>query len=237
MSTFLKICQNVSRECGVSGGQTVPTAVIGQSGELNLIVNHVIQSWTEIQDRHPNWRWMRAGFTVDTTTSDDSYAFGDCTDDITSSAITRFAHWRFNDYNDPPKSYLVSDGVNTQRWLLWESWDWFKRIYRIGTQNDGIPAHISIDPQNNLVLGPKPNGIFQISGDYQRGAQILAADDDTPDMPASFHDLIMYWAVRKYGTFKSSQELLNQAAIGIGTKLPQLEGDQLPEILLGAPMA
>lgn len=240
MSTYLVICQDLARECGVAGGASAspnPTAVTGQVGELKRVVNYVEQAWTEIQNRHPNWRWMRRAFTVTTSSGDDSYAFGDVTDVDASAVIDRFAHWRVTAPDDPPKSYLSSAGVATEQWLNWASWDWFKRIYRIGTQNNSEPAHIAIDPQNNLVLGPKPNGAYVITGDFQRGAQILAANGDTPDMPARYHDLIMYTAMKKYALFHGAPELLEAAKEGIRVYTPQLEKDQLPEIFLGQPMA
>ncbi len=59
MATYLKICQDVTRECGIAGGADTspkPTAVIGQSGELNRVVNWVSDAYTEIQS-DIKWRW------------------------------------------------------------------------------------------------------------------------------------------------------------------------------------
>lgn len=238
MSTFLQLCQATSLECGVAGGDTVPSAVTNQTGELDRIVSWVKNAWVEIQNRNnSNWRWMRVGFTVNTVADDDSYAYTDCTDALTSIAIARFKRWRFTDSHDPAKIYLTSSGVGTQTWLTYLDWDDFKAIYRIGTQNSGFPAHISIDPQNKLVLGPKPNGIYTVTGDFVRSAQVLAADATEPEMPSDFHNLIVYEAMQRYGYFESAPEVLSRGKELAGPLRRQLELDQLPMMRLRGPMA
>lgn len=233
---FLDLCQATARECKVAGGDTVPTAVTGQTGELDSIVNWVKDSWIEIQNR-PNWRWGRHGFTVNTVEDDDTYAYGDVTDTTTSAVITRLSHWRLNDPRDPPKIYLTSAGVGTQNWMIWVPWEDFKSVYRIGTQNSGYPAHIAIDPQNNIVIGPKPNGIYTITGDYQRSAQTLAADDDTPEMPSQYHMLIVYEAMQRYGYTESAPEVLARGEKYAGILMRQLQNNQLPGFRLAGPLA
>lgn len=237
MSTFLQISQGVCRECGIAGGDTVPSAVLSQTGELQRVVSWVIQAWREIQNRHNDWRWMRAGFTVDTASGDDSYAYGDCTDIITSAAITRFGRWLLNDPSDPPKRYLTASGVGVEGWLSYVDWNGFKSLYRIGTQTNSAPAWIAIDPQNNLVFGPKPDDIYTVSGDYQRSAQVLAADGDTPEMPEQFHDLIMYRAMEKYALYESANEVLIRAQHEANRMMRQLEANQLPAMFWPGPMA
>ena len=236
MSTFLAICKNTSRECRIAGGDSVPTAVTGQTGVLDQIVNHVIQSWTKIQEKYQDWRWMRAGFTLSATSGDGVYAYTDCTDIITSAAIARFSHWLLNDPEDQPKIYLTSDGVGTEGWLRWVEWNDFKRIYRVGTQSNAYPAHISVNPENNLVLGPVPNGTYTVSGDFQRGPQILAADADEPDMPARYHDLIMWEAVKRHSMLNNKPELLAQARSAAAPMMQALELNQRQPIKTAGPM-
>lgn len=238
MSTFLSLCQDLCRECDIASGEDAISAVANQSGELQRIVKWVANSYTELQNRHQGqWRWLRHGFTVDTTEDDDTYAYGDVTDTTTSAAITRFSRWYLEDCEDPPKIYLTSSGVGTQNWLIYTPWEWFKTIYRIGSQNSGYPAHITVDPQNNLVIGPKPNGVYTITGDYYRSAQVLAADDDEPEMPPQFHQLIVYMAMAKYGGFESAQEVIYRAQNEGGPLLRQLEANQLPPMRLAGPLA
>ena len=158
------------------------------------------------------------------------------TDTTTSSAITRLGRWWADDEDDPPKIYLTSSGVGTQAYLCYLPWDQFKALYRIGTQNSGTPAHISVDPQNNLVLGPKPNGIFTVTGDYQRSAQTLSADADEPEMPARFHKLPVYRAMEDYGFYESAPEVLARGQRKGAAMMRQLEADQLPPPKMPPPL-
>jgi len=235
MSTFLAGVQKLAREAGAAG---VPSTVVSQTGESKRLVDWYIDAYTEIQNRH-KWKWMRYGFTVDTTSGDDSYAYGDCTDLGTSAPITRFNDWRLNDDYDPPKIYLTSAGVGGERWLIYTAWDDFKRVYKIGAQsaNTGAPAHITVDPQNNIMLGPSPNGIYTLTGDYYRSDQVLAADADVPEMPTQFHNLIVYKALEKYARYEEAQLLFNMASVEVKRLTRQLERNQMAGFGASPPLA
>ena len=234
MATYLTGCQDLRRECEVGG--TGPSAVTGQTGILARLVAWYANAYKDIQRRHQNWRWMRVGFTLSTSSGDDSYAYTDCTDDLTSVAIARFSRWWADDVGDPWKIYLTSAGVSTERYLIFLQWNYFKQIYKIGSQTNGYPAHVSIDPQNNIRLGPKPDGTYTVSGDYQRGVQALAADGDTPDFPSDYHDLIVYYAMEKYGRNAIAPEALERALTEGGRLMRSLELNQLHAVELAGPL-
>lgn len=235
MSTFLQLFQDAHRECGASGAS--PSAVTGQTGELLRIVEYVKQAWVEIQNRHDNWRWMRAPFSLETTADDDEYASTDATDDLTTAAIDRFASWRVNEYDNPPYIHLKSAGVATQTWLTFIDWNSFKWVYRRNVQNTGYPTHVSIDPRDQLVLGLKPNDVYVVLGTYQRSPQTLAADGDIPEMPSQYHQLIVYRAMQKYGLFEAAPEVLARGKEEGRRMMRQLEANQLPDIATAGPLA
>ena len=91
MSTYLELCVHARRECRMAG--TGPTAVTGQVGELERLVNWVSQAYTEIQNREMNWRWMRAPWTYSATSGDPYFLGTEVTDSYTSSTVTRFSRW------------------------------------------------------------------------------------------------------------------------------------------------
>lgn len=239
MSTFLELCQDAARECSIAGGESVPVTVVDQSGELQKIIRWVIQSYKEIQNLHNNWRWMRLGFTIQTVADQDSYAFGAALDDDTGTAITRFSEWRVDDPDDLPKFFLTSAGVGTEGWLLFREWNDFKYTFKIGTQVSSAPSFITINPENEIVLGNKPDDIYTISGDYQRSIQTLdiTNDDDEPEMPAAYHDLIVWSTVIKYGISKSAQEVVIKGEYYYFPLLSSLRGNQLPPMTISGPMA
>jgi len=236
MSTYLSGSVDLRRECGMSG--TGPAAVTGQTGDLERIVEWYAQAYTEIQNRHQDWLWLRSTFTVDTTASDDTYAYGDVTDSRLSALITRFRRWWLYDVDGFPnvRSYLTSAGVSGEKYLLPLPWAAFRDLYKRGTQTNNAPVHITVDPQRNLILGPKPNGIYTVTGEYQMSAQILAADGDTPEMPSDYHQLIVYEAMKKYGGFNSAPDVSSRGITDGNKLLRQLESNQRPECGLAGPL-
>lgn len=239
MSTNLQLCNELAQEAGVSGAAASISAVTGQTGQALRLVNWISRSYTEIQRRHNHWRWLRSRWTVPTVAGTDTYAYGSCTDSRLTGVITRFARWLpFDDGGAANiKIYLTSSGVSGERWMVNIPWDYFQSIYKRGTQNNGVPVHIAIDPQNQLVVGPKPDAIYTLSGEYMMSAQVLAANGDTPEMPSDFHDLIVYRAMEKYGRFYAAGEVLARGEREGGRLMRQLEMDQLTPISLGESLA
>lgn len=241
MATFLKICQNVARECGVAGGADVspkPTAVTGQTGELNRIVNWVADAYTEIQGSR-NWRWLRKDFTVNTVDGTDTYAFTDCTDVDDAAIISRFKTWRLDDRGNPPKLFLTSAGIGGQVFLSYTMWDNFEYLYKTGSlqTQTSQPVHITVNPKDEIQLGITPNDIYTLTGSYHKSAQILAVDGDIPEMPTAYHDLIKYQAMEYYGLFESAPEILARATKGIRRLTNQLNRNQGQTFRTSGPLA
>lgn len=241
MATFLKICQDVARECGVAGGADTspkPTAVLGQTGELNRIVNWVRDAYEEIQGGE-NFRWNRRSFEVDTVDGTDTYAFGDCTDVDDAAVISRFKTWRLDDFRNPPKIFLTSAGVGGQVLLTWTAWDNFEYLYKTGSlqTQTSQPIHITVNPKDEIQLGITPNDIYTLRGDYHRSAQILAADGDIPEAPSAYHSLIKYEAMMSYALFESAPEILARAEKGKRRINNQLKRNQSQPFRMAGPMA
>lgn len=232
--TYLELCAEAARECRVPG--TGPTTTAEQTGKLGRIVAWVASEYTEIQNRH-KWRWLRKTFTFNTVADDDSYAYTDVTDVDTGVAIARFSEWRLNDRNNPPKIYLTASGTGVQTWLTYISWDAFNAIYKIGSQTSSQPVHITVDPDNNIVLGPAPNDVYTVTGDFYRSAQTLSSDSDVPEMPSQFHRLIVYNTMQEYGSFDVSPEVLTRGEVKSRKLMRQLEANQLPRFRKGCPVA
>ena len=235
--TYLQICRRLARACGMTASASIPAAVTGQTGNLLDAIEWAADAYTELQNSNENWMWLRSKFSLSTVASDEQYAYSDCTDSRLSATISRFSKWRLDDPYNPPKCYLTSSGVATQTWLQYATWDDFCILFRTGTVVDGYPAFISVDPQNNIVLGPTPNGAYTVTGEYQMSAQILAADGDTPEMPSQFHMLIMYDALRKYAGDQISQEAMMRAVNEGGAMRSQLLLNQLPKFRKGRSLA
>lgn len=231
MSTYIQLVQDLHREAGISGNP--PTSVVGVNGETARLANWIKTEWVKIQNRHPNWRWMRSSFSLQTVAADDTYAYTSCIDDNTSSAITRFGRFLPEGF----KIYLTSSGIGTQGWLTYIVWDDFKQIFKIGTQVDSYPSFVTFDPANNIVLGSKPDGIYTVTGDYQKSAQVLSADSDIPEMPTQYHDLIWLGALRRYAAYESAPEVWAEAKAQYSDLMKHLDANQMPEPRFAVPLA
>lgn len=234
--TYLELVQRLAWECGTSG---TPTTVLSQTGEAMRLVNWVADAWKEIQGRYTSWRWMRKAFTLPTVASTDTYAYGACTDVSASALISRFKRWWPDDFDRRWWFYLQSAGVGAQQWLINIDYDDFRFLYKFGPQqlNTGQPVHFAINDENKIVIGPNPNAIYVIGGEYQRSAQVLAADADLPEMPDDFHLLIVYRAMQKYATYESAADVFNAGVAWEKPLMRQLEHDQMPQFRLAGPLA
>jgi len=246
MKTYLQLCQAVCRECSIAAGESAITTVANQSGQLQRVTAAVRDEWTRIQNLHTDsgllWRFLRSEFTLLAETGVDTYASGasqvkDTVAGTPGATITRFRKWLIANYDNPPKSYKTSAGKGTEGFLTFLAWNDFKYIYDIGTQNPGPPAHITINPQNKLVIGPVPDSNYTITGDYIKSAQLLVLDDDEPDMPVDMEDVIVWKAVSRTGLQKNAGELITLGEDNYAHYLGQLESDQLSEIPIASPMA
>lgn len=237
--TNIQLVQKLASESGSSGNSAAVSTVIGQTGNSKRLVGWIKDTHTEIQNKHQDWRWMRSSFTLNTVASDDSYVYTDCTDTLTSLAISRFGHWLETDTDGTPvfKSYLTSTGVGAQNFLTFLSWGEFRYLYKTGTQTNGQPVHFTIDPQNNLLFGPKPDAIYTVIGDYQRAALEFSLDADTPEFPSRFHDIVWAMALEKYGMFHAAPEVMLRGQREGKRLLRQLERDQLPRTSRAGPLA
>lgn len=239
MSTYLQLCQGVCREAGIAQGEAAISAVTGNSGDLQRIVKWVAGEWVEIQNMHGgSWRWLRRTASVNTTASDGEYEYGDFTDATDAAVISRFNRWSIENPRDFAKCYLTSGGQGSEYWLNFIPWNDFKSIYKIGSGASvtGAPAHITIDPNNNIHLGPIPDDTYTITLDYYMSPQSLSANSDTPECPSQFHDVIMWKAVARYGYYKLKKEAIASGEAKSSKLLRQMQMNQMPRIALGAPL-
>jgi hypothetical protein len=230
---YLQLCQRTAMECGVS--LTGPSAVTGQTGRLGQVVSWVNAAWGDIQTKYDNWNWMVGAFTVNTSSGDGKYAFGDCTDTTTSAAIASFRKWRLDSF----KIYLASAGQGTETDLVPISYaEWYQR-YNVGAvvSTNSYPRNMAEHPDRSFLLGHKPDGIYTVSGEYMKAAEALAADDDTPDLPAEFHMAIVYRAMMKYGRYNAAPEVFNDGQAEYFRLLREMERTQRPPRLEAGPLA
>src|SRR4051812_1078862 len=87
MSTYLQLCQKLSRESGsVQGGDSQPGTVVGLTGRLAKLAGWVSDSWVELQTSRPDWLFLQKTFTGALITNNTEYG-------AASFGITDFGGW------------------------------------------------------------------------------------------------------------------------------------------------
>jgi len=242
--TFLQLCQQTCRWCGITGNSTtqIPTTTVSQTGELGRIVEYVDEAWLQMQVG-TEYRLNRRKFTLTTADSDDKYAYSDAIDVDTGLAITRFKDWHLRDRQIPPRIHTQSVGVADQTPLTFATWEEWEYLYKTGSiqSQTSRPHHIAVDPQDNIRLGLTPDGVYVVSGEYNRSAQVLtqesSPDAAVPDLPADFQNLIVYEAMLMYADYETAPDVEKRAERG---KLPLMNAlgiNQGPKWRLGRPLA
>jgi hypothetical protein len=215
---------------------TGPVTTIGQTGDHARAASWISDVYTEIQNRH-DWRFLRHDFVLTTAASYGEYTYSDAIDSGTGVAIARFKRWLIKDAFNPVRCYLQSSGSDTEYPLTYISWEAFRYLYQLGNQTDGSPSHISIDPQNNIHIGPSPSDVYVITGEFIRSPQLLAANADTPEMPSQYHMAIVYLAMEDFGFFDVAEEIIARGTKKGRRLMRQLEVDQLPTMHMAGPLA
>jgi hypothetical protein len=220
-------------ECGVDVNGTSITAVSGQTGRLGQIVKWVNAAWLDIQTRHDDWKFMRSSFTVDTTSGDGKYAFGDCTDTVASATISAFRKW----CTDTFKIYLTSAGSDTETDLHFIDFDdWYIR-YNTGAQANSFPHDFTVDHDMGFLLAPKPDGIYTVRGEYMKSATVMSADVDVPALPAEYRMAIVYRAMMKYGRYNGAPEVFTDGQAEYKRIMVEVARTQRPAIKQPGPLA
>jgi hypothetical protein len=222
--TFLELCVRLREEAGISGNG--PSTVVAQTGEMKRIVNWVNQAWEDVQNARANWNWMRSEFSFQSVADQAGYTSAE------AGIATRFRDWDVNTI----KSYKTSVGISNEIELAEMTYFGYRSVYLTGSQPSGTPICFAIGPDRKLLLGPKPDGIYTVNGQYWKAPQALTLDADVPEMPTEFHMLIVWMALERYGIYESAGEVV-AAGQKYGKRLMnRLEINQLPDVTAPPPL-
>lgn len=234
---FLELCKRTRQECGIAG--TGPSSVLNQTGELKRVVDWVAGAYKDICAKHANWEFLLSSFSVNTVAGTEAYLPTACTDSnigqlIGHATVGAFGTWIPNTF----RIYLQSDGAATRQYFFSIPYSYFRDRYQLQVPANSRPAEFCVRPKDKAILvGPKPDAVYVISGDYYRVAPVLAADDDEPLFPARFHEAIVWLAQRYYAGYEEDGGVYADANRKFNELYVPLMADQLPQIGLGAPLA
>lgn len=225
---FLQLAQTLRQECGVSG--TGPVTTVNQTGEAKRLVDWINAAWLEIQGMHDTWAWMRSSFSFNTTASTGDYT-------PAAAGLTDLRYW----FKDTFRVYRADIGLADEQWLVEWEYQTFRNTYRFNLNNtlEGRPVVFAERPQDKaLLLGPLPETVYTVVGEYQKKPSALSGDTDTPEIPnEALHWAILYKAMEYYALYESAGEVLARAQKQFSALKSQLEREYLPPVYLGNPLA
>lgn len=224
MSTYLQLVTDLRTECGVSGTNTT---VVNATGEWGRLCKWIRDAWVEIQEAETQWEWMRKSTSFNTTVNQGEYT-------AVQAGVTNFGVWKERSF----RLYLASAGVGTEQKIGYKDYGIFRDYYLLASRKTTYsrPIEITVSPSKTLILGLAPNDIYTVSGEYYQAPIVLAADTDTPDMPAKFHNAIVHKAKMKYGTFEAAPEVYNAGKDDLAPFMTRIRREQLPQMRRGGPL-
>lgn len=235
---YLQLCQRAVSECGVSG---TLTTVVGQVGSLGRIVAWVADAWNDVQIRHDDWDWMRssnllgAGASFVTVNAQASYPLGAGAGTV-GVAVDSFGKWDRMTF----RCYPTAAGVSGEEFLEPIRFDAWRDGYMLGAMRSvqTRPYVVAIGPDQSVNLGPPPNALYTITGDYFVAPSVMAADADLPTgLPTRFHSLIVYLTMQKYAGYEAAPEVLQRGVSEAVTMMNRLETARMPSMGFGGALA
>lgn len=231
MSTFFELCTLLTTRSGAIGA--APAAVTAQTGRQAQCVDWVMNAWVMVQNALAEALWMQGEVSaVSLTISQLTYT-------ATQLGIaSRFAAW---------KGDRVEGGLLFRPWTIYDNLvgqsdetelheisyqDW-RTVYDRNTHSAARPIYYARAPDDTMRFGPKPDVAYKVRGEYRKSAQILAANGDIPEIPARFHDVIVWRAIMLIAGHDEANEAFQQASAKYNEMMLEIMRDCLPPITLG----
>ncbi len=238
MGTYLTICQDVARESGVVPTWASISTMASQTGRIQRIGEWVNAAHRDIQIAQDQWLWMVEEFSGSITSGTQRYSAASI---LSAGDAARFSEWIFHDRDGlyAFSSYLTSDGQTKEQALRYEPFQRFRRAYLWGSNasDTGAPTVVSVDMDQQLVFYPTPDDSYTVRGMFYKSPQALSDDDDTPEMPAQFHDAIKYRALWHMGLFDEAGAQMPTWEREYRRIYRKLMSHQLPPVSMPGPLA
>lgn len=197
MSTFVQLANEMRSLSGVQG--TGPADVTTAVNIELKIVNYIINAWIDIQSNAKRWKWMQLDYLPVGGNPLQSIA---TTSDYVLSGVHETRTGTF-------RSYLTATGTSGRQPMIWVPWNRYRATYDMTTQtSDDRPLVVTRRPNGDLRFYPTPDAVYSLEFEYMKTAQVLAVNTDVPEMPSEFHQLIVYEALKRYGTAEDAPELV-----------------------------
>lgn len=214
---YLQLCEAVRRECNIQGPEFVD--VSGVAGDFARIVNWVKDADIAIQSRWADWDFLWTTKSFNTVASTAVYT-------LTDLSITDLGQWQMYRFLRDP----TSDTGGKLYEVAYKTW---LETLATGTQVQATPTQIARRPDNALIVHPKPDAIYTITGEYYKAPVVLSTSTSTPLIPTQYHRVIVALAKLYVGHWMTSMGMQQGAGVTAAAAaeyaewLPKLEAHSL----------
>lgn len=131
---------------------------------------------------------------------------------------------------DPSFDGGSSDEMSPLRYVDWPQ---YMRHYENFYTSLAHPVYVSKSSNGDLQFFPYPDGLYDVSFDYEQTAPILTAYNDVPSLlPSKHHKLLVWKALIELADFNKDKGLYSRAKKKYDERLGWLMRDYLPEMTL-----
>lgn len=225
---FLQLCQAVALDSGTVAGVPNFTTVTGATGRVAQVVGWTRDAYIDIQNERDDWLWMRLPFSHALTIDQIEYDGADLGLDDLGFIIPDLPAERWRNLSIYESGLQAQEGEISQI-----EYQLFRQRYQRGVHDANKPMEWAWSPQETLLLGPKPDKAYIISGEYHSDPEELTLDTDTPSMPARYHRVIVQEAMRLMARSDEAFQVLTEKASQYDRLRNALVRTQTPPVSMG----
>jgi hypothetical protein len=221
---YLQLAQAVYREGGISGNIT---STQNQNGEALRVAQWVALAYKEIlNDQGMIWNFLHKSARVRLSAGHGIYKFSDFN-------LVQGVQWDTHSMR-----VAVNQDMSDETFCVHMRYPEFRDFWQFSSrrQTKGRPLNVAVDTETHLCVAPIPDQDYFMTLQYLIEPDALSQDDDVPVLPNRFHMAIVWRALRHYGMFESAPEVVVRADAALKDIMQQLENDQSPEVIVGAPL-
>jgi len=215
MSTFLQLAQQLQRDLGVSG--TSVSAVTGQTGMLEKLVNWIADADEFIQSLYWDWKFLWSEYSIATVA-------GNAAPTVPSD----LGVW-------DRESFWLNYTLATKKKLQYMDYYEWRDSLGYGVKTNSKPSYITIKPDNSIILERPPDAAYTLTGEYWKTPTRMTANGDLSAIPAQFHRIIVVQAKLWYAeeeeittVYQAADKELNGDERGNLGLMDKLKSNQLP---------
>ena len=225
--TYLELVRRAAKESGTVPDSALPSTLAGATGRIGAIAGWVQQAWQDIQTHRMGWLWMQSEWQAQLVPAQQAYT-------VAELGIVDLAQWLHFDVRDTPLTTLYDAGPEDEGRLHHIDWRSFYARFQRGVPDAGRPTWYTVTPQRGLAFAAVPDAAYTVRGLYRRLPQVLVGDDDTPEMPVEYMDVIWRGALVSLAMNDEAAGQYPVWDMRYRARMGDLERDHLPALTIGA---